>query len=644
MRVLRTILALYLPLLIASSVQAQPTIFPVPSILFPSIQQAINIAPPSNTIIEVQPGTYFERIDFLGKAITVRATQTGAVILDGGRGGTVVTFASGETTSSVLEGIVVRGGQGDRGQPGGIYCGPGTAPLIVDCHVTDNLGGDYVCLRGFCQRVAGPGGPGGLLAANASPSIRGSRFTANVGGPGGAGGLELRGAHPTGLQSVLLSVEITGNTGGDAPDEGGSVIRAGAGGLSASSGVDIRMLDVLCASNVGGGGDIIGASGAAAGPGGMLLAMGSTGFGFLEQVRVTSNRGGSGRVPSSSSATVPGGTGGIELACATASMSHLLVASNVGGSVRVSIFGSGNGRGGPGGLYFTAATTPAVVLRYSTIAENVGGSGNSALTLGWGGPGGSLVTGDPTISHCIHQQNRTGATSSAFTAPPTFAIEAGGAPTVSWSNLPAVVTGTGNIDEDPRFFLPNNGDFRLSVFSPCINRGDPALSSLPLIDFEGDARVLLGRIDMGHDELADPLYLQPGTTSTDSLRLLIDGSPWERHIVVAGEAMNFAIEGPGLEGSPLLLAVQVYPGLAGPMDFIGLPGVHLNSSLPFDLLFGPTPDALFGPATLLPNWQITLPTSPAFANVFVRFQAIVASPNAANGGYAASRGHDVLFL
>ena len=42
----------------------------VPGILYPTIQSAINAAVNGDTVL-VQPGTYYETIDFLGKEITI---------------------------------------------------------------------------------------------------------------------------------------------------------------------------------------------------------------------------------------------------------------------------------------------------------------------------------------------------------------------------------------------------------------------------------------------------------------------------------------------------------------------------------------------------------------------------------------------
>ena len=62
---------------------------------FDSIQDAIDNADVGLTIL-VCPGTYFENIDFLGKAIAVRSViGPEKTIIDGSQSGRVVTFKSG---------------------------------------------------------------------------------------------------------------------------------------------------------------------------------------------------------------------------------------------------------------------------------------------------------------------------------------------------------------------------------------------------------------------------------------------------------------------------------------------------------------------------------------------------------------------
>jgi hypothetical protein len=73
-----------------------------------TIQAAIAVAQPNDTVL-VMPGTHLERIDFLGKAITVRsAAGAAATTIDGNQLGSVVTFTTNETPSSVLPAPVAR--------------------------------------------------------------------------------------------------------------------------------------------------------------------------------------------------------------------------------------------------------------------------------------------------------------------------------------------------------------------------------------------------------------------------------------------------------------------------------------------------------------------------------------------------------
>ena len=102
----------------------------------PTIQAGIDAAQDEDIVL-VAPGTYVENIDFLGKSITL-LSQVGpdGTVIDGNRDGTVVTFASGETASSVIEGFTIRNSDGYEG--GGIYCGD-SSPKITNCSIKNNI-------------------------------------------------------------------------------------------------------------------------------------------------------------------------------------------------------------------------------------------------------------------------------------------------------------------------------------------------------------------------------------------------------------------------------------------------------------------------------------------------------------------------
>jgi hypothetical protein len=85
----------------------------------PTIQSAINAAVAGDEIL-VAPGVYAERIDFLGKAITVRSAGGAAVTtIDASTltlpTGPVVLFTQGEGPGAVLDGFTITGGSGTRG-------------------------------------------------------------------------------------------------------------------------------------------------------------------------------------------------------------------------------------------------------------------------------------------------------------------------------------------------------------------------------------------------------------------------------------------------------------------------------------------------------------------------------------------------
>jgi parallel beta-helix repeat protein len=113
-----------------------------------SIQDAIDNASDGDEIV-VCPWTYYESIDFKGKAITVRSTRpydwdvVSATIIDANGLDDAVVFTSGEDANSVLKGFTITGGS-----KRGINC-DGGSPMIQNCSVTDN----YIGVRCFSSEA-----------------------------------------------------------------------------------------------------------------------------------------------------------------------------------------------------------------------------------------------------------------------------------------------------------------------------------------------------------------------------------------------------------------------------------------------------------------------------------------------------------
>lgn len=131
---------------------------------FATVQAAINAAQPGDEVL-VDPGTYVENLNFIGKAITVRsAAGPQATTLDGGfNGQPVVAFVSGETRNAVLSGFTIRNGLSPWGA--GVMLG-GSSPTLVG-----NV---------FRANEQSAGGFGAAIGGNgSSPVIRQNLFTRN---------------------------------------------------------------------------------------------------------------------------------------------------------------------------------------------------------------------------------------------------------------------------------------------------------------------------------------------------------------------------------------------------------------------------------------------------------------------------------
>jgi hypothetical protein len=184
---------------------------------FCSIQDAIDAAVDTDEII-VAPGTYFETINFLGKAVTLGSSEDGPemTVIDGQQMGPVVTCESGEGPDTVLEGFVITGGSGAHADESDCCIAHGTpgcddpeceyivCSLFPDCCVDpwNSLCADVaagICDLG-CVRIGG-----GMLNVNSSPTVTDCMFTGNSVNRGG--GMYNSNSGPT-----VTSCTFTGNT------------------------------------------------------------------------------------------------------------------------------------------------------------------------------------------------------------------------------------------------------------------------------------------------------------------------------------------------------------------------------------------------------------------------------------------------
>lgn len=111
----------------------------------------------------------------------------------------------------------------------------------------------------------------------------------------------------------------------------------------------------------------------------------------------------------------------------------------------------------------------------SSTVVNCTFSGNSAVFGGGGGMAGD--GGGSMITNCIFWENSPN--------------ELVGLLGVSYSDVQGGFPGTGNIDADPVFADPNDGDFRLAPASPCIDAGDnTAVPEGVTTDLDGNPRFL----------------------------------------------------------------------------------------------------------------------------------------------------------
>jgi len=132
-----------------------------------TIQEGINAAQDGDTVL-VADSTYFENINFKGKAITVAShflvdgdsTHIDNTIIDGSQpvnpdSASVVLFVSGEDTTSILCGFYITGGSGTYDaqyqgrQGGGIFCFNSGCKILNNKIVNNTANGIFGSGGGF---------------------------------------------------------------------------------------------------------------------------------------------------------------------------------------------------------------------------------------------------------------------------------------------------------------------------------------------------------------------------------------------------------------------------------------------------------------------------------------------------------------
>ncbi len=263
----------------------QPPFLTVPGD-FATLQQAIDLAPIGSTVV-VAAGTYFEAINFGGKAMTLRSSDGPDVTtIDGTGFQHVVLCVTGELSGTILEGFTITGGVEDSdplGGGGGMLISA-SSPTVIDCVFTDNLsvagGGGMGILNGstplvtdcvFRENVAGSffagtlfyNSGGGMRIRDSSPTIRGCTFIDNEAHEGGAIHMDSQSA-PVVTDCMFVGNQALNNQGGGIYIYGSDptvfqCVFSGNYALNAGGGIEIRdvsnavITNCVFSGNVGNG-------------------------------------------------------------------------------------------------------------------------------------------------------------------------------------------------------------------------------------------------------------------------------------------------------------------------------------------------------------------------------------------------------
>lgn len=445
---------------------------------YPAIQQGIDASTSGDTVL-VGPGTYVENINFNGHNIVLGSLflTTGdtsyvqQTVIDGNRTGSVIVLENGEDNSAIIAGFTISNGRNNEG--GGIYCLQ-SKPVIRDNAIIDNI----AVTRGagiFFEDCEAPEVTSNLITGNDGSGIYCLRSDAHIADNNildNEGGIRCRGISNPVIENNRIIANSTSFPGGGiyCVDYSSPLINANIIDSNyAPHGGGIYCLD----SNP----EIIGNE--------ISWNMGDSSGGIKCEDSYAVIKGNTITFNISED-----GGGGIDCESSASLIDQNTIRGNIGrNGGGISLTGDLNG----GDIHIINFN-----LIVSNFASNVGGGVSSFYaapllynnsvwdnkSVGIGG-GFYLLLPESTrvrLTNIISWENisETGA-SEIYTFPPNPYSQNYDFRLI-YSDIRGGAVGFGNIDTDPLFRDPENGDFHLmsiacgySANSPCIDAGNPNL-------------------------------------------------------------------------------------------------------------------------------------------------------------------------
>ena len=203
---------------------------------------------------------------------------------------------------------------------------------------------------------------------------------------------------------------------------------------------------------------------------------------------------------------------------------------------------------GPGVMTLPPQAPNTLEIINATIVRNQG----TGVHLGW------LMTGIGTryaITNSIVRNNGV--------------RELASASSVTFSNVKGGFTGVGNFDAPALMVDDLRGDYHLRYDSPCRDAGKTT-ASLPAMDFEGNARVLGGKVDVGADEFGDRVYVTGDSRPGGLIHVKIVGKPGQA--AYWAYSLTSTLQDPPIPttAGPLYLRLPIFVLSAGTIPAIGV--------------------------------------------------------------------------